>query len=259
MHKASASRQQATSREPQQADKMRSAGSGSNNACPSASNKTPKEIITTVQPAGISWLAAIRGSRTRQQQAASSSNTHSKQQAGGRRPAGKRRATKNATMNGRGEHRYHALQQCAASLGGRDDPFSQSSETPFAASTLGSVACRASSEANYGCPLRAFFFRPAFEHPNWRPVLVPNSGGNMSRFRCASALREPIRKKTSNDGKITRKIRDQCVVHVGCVTPEHWCLRQNMFWTQVESQRVFCEWGPTLLFQNSRHGDVSLY
>ena len=147
LHKASASRQQATSREPQQADKMRSAGSGSNNACPSASNKAPKEIITTVQPAGISWLAAIRGSRTRQQQAASSSNTHSKQQAGGRRPAGKRRATKNATMNGRGEHRYHALQQCAASLGGRDDPFSQSSETPFAAATLGSVACRGGSEA----------------------------------------------------------------------------------------------------------------
>jgi hypothetical protein len=123
LHEALASRQQATSRGPQAADKMPSAGSGSNNACPSASNMTLQEKSQPCSQQAISWPAAIRGSRTRQQQAAPSSNTHSKQQASSRRPAGKRQATKTTTMNGRGEHRYHALQQCSASLGGGGDPF----------------------------------------------------------------------------------------------------------------------------------------
>ena len=102
---------------------MPSVGSGSDSACPNASNKTPHATSQPCSQQAINKPAAIRGSRTRQQQAASSSNTDSKQQASSsRRPGGREHAAKTAAMGGRSQHRYFALLQFSAPLIGGNNP-----------------------------------------------------------------------------------------------------------------------------------------
>ena len=147
LQEASASRQQATSRRPQAAEKVPSAGSGSNNACPSASNKTLHE-----KSQACSRQAVSRPSSKQEEAGPGSSRQHqaatriagSRQAAGSQQAGSKQPGT--ATMSGGGEHRYHAPQPCSATMSGGVTHLSQSWEPPPAAAVLGLPACRTASE-----------------------------------------------------------------------------------------------------------------
>ena len=95
---------------------MPSVGSGSDSACPNASNKTLHETSQPCSQQAINKPAA-------QQQAASSSDTDSKQQASSsRRPGSREQAAKTAAMGGGSQHRYFALLQFSAPLSGGNNP-----------------------------------------------------------------------------------------------------------------------------------------
>ena len=126
---------------------MPSVGSGSDSACPNASNKTLHETSQPCSQQAKKKPAAIRGSRTTQQQASSSSNTDSKQQASSsRRPGGREQAAKTATMGGRSEHRYYALLQFLLPSVEETARRSQSSKPPPAASVLSLQVCQAACQ-----------------------------------------------------------------------------------------------------------------
>ena len=143
---------------------MRSMGSGSDSACPHASNKTLHETSQPCSQQSINKPAAIKGSRTRQQQAASSSNTDSKQQASSsRRPGGREQAAKTAAMGGRSQHRYCALLQFSAPLSGGNNSSFAIHETA-ACSLSAKFARRAKQLAQQKDVLKTFETRRRLVH-----------------------------------------------------------------------------------------------